>query len=72
MTLKLLKNHNLALSYEKISEEGKSLTRSQKFDFIPENATADDLLDIGNSIKSVLENAIKEVTENLTFIIMEE
>jgi len=71
MVVEVLKYNNLALSYEKLNENGKVIKSSQKFAFIPDDATPQDLFDIGNLLKGVLANSVKELTHNLSYMIME-
>jgi len=71
MSTKILKNCSLILSYDALSDIGKLLKKSQKFGFINEDSTADELLAISTSIQTVLASAIKEVRQDSSYLIME-
>lgn len=71
MSTKILKNCSLILSYDSLSDIGKLLKKSQKFGFINEDSTADELLAISTSIQTVLASAIKEVRQDSSYLIME-
>ena len=71
MIIEVLKLNNLALSYEKLNDSGKVIKTSQRFNFIPDDASPTDLFDIGNLIKGVLANSVKELTHNLSYVIVE-
>ncbi|MCL2321496.1 MAG: hypothetical protein FWC47_05235 [Oscillospiraceae bacterium] len=71
MSTKILKNCSLILSYDSLSDIGKLLKKSQKFGFINEDSTADELLAISTSIQTILASAIKEVRQDSSYLIME-
>ncbi|MCL2323196.1 MAG: hypothetical protein FWC47_13975 [Oscillospiraceae bacterium] len=65
------RNCLLVLSYDALSDMGKLLKKNQKFDFINESMTADELLAISTSIQTILANAIKEVRQDSSYLIVE-
>ena len=71
MGSKILKDSNLVLSYDTLNDLGKQLKKSQKFNFIQEDNTADELLSISKSIQTILANAIKEVRQDMSYLIVE-
>ena len=71
MGIKLPRNCLLVLSYDALSDMGKLLKKNQKFDFINESMTADELLAISSSIQTILANAIKEVRQDSSYLIVE-
>ncbi|MCL2320796.1 MAG: hypothetical protein FWC47_01670 [Oscillospiraceae bacterium] len=71
MGIKVLRDCTLVLSYDMLSDEAKLLKRNQRFNFIQEDNTTDELLDISTSIQTVLSSAVKEVRQDLSYLIVE-
>ena len=69
--IKIVKNNSLGLAYDKLNDEGKLMKSNQKFSYIPEDATADDLLEVGNLIGDALAYATRELSQTITYIITE-
>ena len=71
MILKALKSNYLVLGYNMLSIEGKNIRKTQKFDFIPEDGTAEELYDIATDIKSILVSNPTDVRQNLLYDLIE-
>ena len=70
MNSKILKDTSLVLSYNTISDEGKLVKKSQRFSFIQEDSTVDELLDIGSGIQAILANAVTEMRQDMSYVIL--
>lgn len=68
---KVMKNNALVLVYEMLSDEGKSVNKNQKFNFIPNDSTPEELHGVGTSIGTIISSSIKELRQDISFIIME-
>lgn len=71
MAAKVLKSNALVLSYQALSDEGENVNKSQRFNIIPEDITVDELFGMGTSISTILANSVKEMRQDLSFIILE-
>jgi len=71
MFTKVLKSNTLVLSYDLLSAEGKNVKKSQKFDILADDCSAEDIYGIGTTIASILASAVKETRQDLSFIVME-
>ncbi|MCL2321219.1 MAG: hypothetical protein FWC47_03840 [Oscillospiraceae bacterium] len=71
MISKFLRSNVLALGYDMLSEEGKNLSKTQRFDFIPEDGTPEELYAIATDIKSILVSAPKVIRQDLSYDLIE-
>jgi len=69
--IKVVKSNSLGVAYDKLSDYGNVVKTNQKFPYIPEAATADDLLEVGNLIGDALAYSTRELSQTITFVIME-
>lgn len=73
MIIKVVKGNYLSLLYEVLSSDtGKLINRSQRFSYIPEDATDAELFEIGTAIANVLAYSKKDLRQTITFSIVEE
>lgn len=72
MVVRVVKDCSLSLSYETLSDMGRVVNRSQKFSFIPEDASNDELFLAGTSIADILAYGYKDIRLNQVFSIVEE
>lgn len=71
MISKILRSNSLVLGYNVLSIEGKNLRRTQKFDFVPEDGTAEELFDIATDIKSILVSNPTDIRQNSSYDLIE-
>jgi hypothetical protein len=71
VVIKVIRSNSLSLLYEVLSSEGRVINRSQRFAFIPEDATDDELHEAGTEISNVLAYSHKDIRQTITFSIVE-
>ncbi|MCL2321745.1 MAG: hypothetical protein FWC47_06510 [Oscillospiraceae bacterium] len=71
MVIKVIRGNYISLLYEVLSSEGKVINRSQRFTFIPADATDDELFQAGTEIAKVLAYSQKDIRQTMTFSIVE-
>lgn len=71
MVQEILKTNSVAVSYEMLSDLGKTVNKKQSFNIMSEAATSQDFYDVGVAIGNVLESAPKEITKNIVVLLVE-
>ena len=72
MVIKVVKDCSLSLLYEALTDEGKVANRNQKFSFIPEDASDNELFEAGTGIADILAYAYKDIRHTQTFSLVED
>ena len=72
MVIKVVRGNYISLLYEVLSNEGKVINRNQRFSFIPEDATDEELFEAGTEIADILAYSHKDIRQTITFSIVED
>lgn len=71
MINKILISNSLVLGYNVLSIEGKNLRKTQKFDFVPEDGTAEELFSIATDIKNILVSNPTDIRQTTSYDLIE-
>ncbi|MCL2321317.1 MAG: hypothetical protein FWC47_04335 [Oscillospiraceae bacterium] len=71
MISKFLRSNVLVLGYDTLSAQGRNLKKTQRFDFIPEDGTPEEIYTIARNIKSILASMPKDIRQDLSYDLIE-